>query len=245
MEKSAAYKRCVGIIVMLKKHPLAPQFINLQGFMEVIGEQMDLGTMEHKLTAGNYSTSGQFVSDGRKTWFNVIEISPPGTDLYNSAKEMSNYFENLITNLGDVSLFESHGITKSESKENTNKGGMAANKSKGIVSKPLSAHEKAILKHNIMRLTQDQLQGVIEILQNSIDMSKNSETLEFDIDKLPVKVARELDKYVKENIPDLKKVSKKKPEQIKKKVSALSLQGAVKQPKENLEEEDDDEDEGN
>ena len=223
IEKSAAYKKCEEIIVMLKKHPLAPQFINLQGVMEAVDEQIDLGTMERKLTAGNYSTSGQFISDGRKTWFNVIEVSPPGTDLYNSAKEMSNYFENLITNLGDVSLFESHVKSKSESKENTNKGGMAANKSKGILNKPLSAHEKAILKHNIMRLTQDQLHGVIEILQNSMDMSKNSETLEFDIDKLPVKVARELDKYVKENIPDLKKTSKKKPEQIKKKVSTLSL----------------------
>ena len=76
---------------------------------------------------------------------------------------------------------------------------------------PMTKAEKAELKTNIMKLGADKLTGMINILKEVLDVSKYSETLEFDIESLPAYKCRELDVYVKENLPtESKKVVKSK-----------------------------------
>jgi len=49
-------------------------------------------------------------------------------------------------------------------------------------------------------LPPEHLRGVWEIVSDGTQHTKNSEELEFDIDTLPVKVTRELEKYVRNKL---------------------------------------------
>ncbi len=215
LASSEGYKKCDRLLALLKKHPSADQFMNLS----VPGrEVLDLATLERKLKTGGYTNSGQFAADVRKIWSNSWQLHQPGTDSYIATTEMSNYFEKLVQDLdiGDVPFIaeespESAAPTKATPKSATATSRQpaatkpAAATSKNPAERPMSTQEKAQLKQNIMRLPQEKLQGVIKIIQSAVNTSKSRETLEFDIDKLPIRVCRELDVYVKKNITPAKK----------------------------------------
>lgn len=63
--------------------------------------------------------------------------------------------------------------------------------------KNMTVEEKNQLGNNIRTLNKEQLKGIIKILSDNNSMPK-SKYFEFDIDKLPNKKLRELEKYVKE-----------------------------------------------
>ena len=62
--------------------------------------------------------------------------------------------------------------------------------------KPMSFLEKKSLCQSIKNLDPRHLKGVLDIVKECMDIQ--GEELEFDIDKLPPKVCRELDVYVKQ-----------------------------------------------
>jgi hypothetical protein len=62
--------------------------------------------------------------------------------------------------------------------------------------KTMTLQEKKSLCQNIKKLDPKFLRGVLDIVQECMDFQ--GEELEFDIDKLPSKVCRELEKYVKQ-----------------------------------------------
>ena len=66
-------------------------------------------------------------------------------------------------------------------------------------NKPMTVEEKNQLGNNIRSLNKEQLKGIIKILSES-DSYPKSKYFEFDIDKLPTKKLRDLEKYVKECI---------------------------------------------
>jgi len=73
----------------------------------------------------------------------------------------------------------------------------------------MSIHEKKVLCDHIKRLPPDSLRGVWEIVSKGLPNSQNNkEELVFDIDALPVKVTRELERYVKSKITINNKSSK-------------------------------------
>ena len=153
---------------MLKKHPSAVPFINLVNipeYIEHVTDPIDLTILEQKLKAGNYKTSGQFINDCRKIWKDTLSVSHPGNDLYNGTTEMKNYFESLVGNLGDVPLASTPAPSTSHNRKaaSGSKSGSSKAHKKGPVERPMSGQEKALLKQNIMRLSQDKLQGVIQI----------------------------------------------------------------------------------
>eukprot|EP00826_Nyctotherus_ovalis_P054780 TRINITY_DN7202_c0_g2_i1.p1 TRINITY_DN7202_c0_g2~~TRINITY_DN7202_c0_g2_i1.p1 ORF type:complete len:190 (+),score=72.93 TRINITY_DN7202_c0_g2_i1:95-664(+) len=163
--------------------------------------------MQQRLKNGVYQTSEHFIADGRKFWNNVMGLSQPGTALRSESMEMAKYFEELVNKLGNVPLVETG---KNPQKSSKGHGGKkTAGNRKSATERPLSSQEKTALKQNIMKLPQEDLQGIIDIIQSSVDTSKSTETLEFDIDKLPVSVSRALDEYVKGKLPNLKKGARK------------------------------------
>jgi len=190
---------------MIKQHPSASLFLNLSGipnYTRIIQDPIDLTILEKRLAAGNYTTFEEFAVAAKTIWSNTQRFAQPGTQLYNANLEVCAYFEDLM---------EKTGGQQTSKASRGNKGRRGDNR-KGITDRPLSSKEKAALKHNIMRLSPDKLQGVARIIQPAVDTGKNKDTLEFDIDKLPTSVARELDKYVKDNIEGDKKGTKKKKE---------------------------------
>ena len=210
---SDGYKKCEHVLSMLKKHPLSCQFVNLleiPGYNEAVDDPVDLTTLEHKLKSGNYKTSDEFAADGNKIWKNVINTFKSNDDLCTASNEMANYFKSLMREVGDIPLNvkESHHGHKVLTK--LIKTSVPAVEKKVVTEKPMTDQEKILLRQNITRLSQDKLQGIIDIVQSAVDASKNSDTLEFDLDKLPTEITRKLDQFVKSNLPDFKKKSKQK-----------------------------------
>ena len=80
------------------------------------------------------------------------------------------------------------------------KGNLPQKKSNNY-DKPMSNEEKNSLGNAIRNLNKEQLKGIIKLLSDSkINQHQTGQTkyFEFDIDKLPSKKLRELEKYVKE-----------------------------------------------
>ena len=77
-----------------------------------------------------------------------------------------------------------------------------------VLSK-MTIEEKNKLKEHIVSLPQDKLAGIISIIQDTLNASKNNDVLEFDIDSLPTRKCRELEQYVEKAMGGPKPVKKK------------------------------------
>lgn len=226
---SEGYKKCERLLTQLKKHPLGNQFMvaptHIPEYTEKIKEPMDLLKVEKKLKAGLYPSSFHFALDIRKIWNNSWSFNQDGTELYKLTFEISSYFENLMKEVGDIQFVTEgsqeiqHLKKKIDKVQNTLKridstGGISG-PTKGIprdaMDRPMTTQEKTLLKQQIMSLTQDKLAGMIKIIQDSIDMTNNSQTLEFDIDSLPPRVCRELEQYASKFSTAAKPTKKKPP----------------------------------
>lgn len=79
---------------------------------------------------------------------------------------------------------------------------------KNLPEKPLGFLEKKQLCQNIKKLEPRYLKGVLDIVKECMDIK--GEELEFDIEKLPPRVCRELDKFVKNSLQSLNRSQKNK-----------------------------------
>lgn len=225
---SEGYKKCERVLNLLKKHELGSQFMvaptHIPEYAAKIKEPMDLLRVEKKLKSGLYPSSFHFALDIRKIWNNSWSFNQDGTELYKLTFEISSYFEELMKEVGEIQFVTEgsqeiqHLKKRIDKVQNTLKridstGGISGS-TKGIqrdaMDRPMTTQEKTLLKQQIMGLTQDKLSGMIKIIQDSIDMTNNSQTLEFDIDSLPPRVCRELELYVS-RFSTTAKTTKKKP----------------------------------
>jgi len=69
---------------------------------------------------------------------------------------------------------------------------------------PISPQEKKALIQNIKHLKPEQLKGVWEIVSQGVTSAKDN-SLEIDIDCLPIRVAHQLESYVKEIISKMRR----------------------------------------
>ena len=67
---------------------------------------------------------------------------------------------------------------------------------------PMTLNEKLNLGENIKKLDNNQLKGIIRIIQNNISRDKKEKYFEFDIDKLSPQKCRELENYVRSCLGD-------------------------------------------
>ena len=74
---------------------------------------------------------------------------------------------------------------------------------RGAFEIPMTPEEKEKLGKDIRSLLPEQLRGIIEIMQETC--AEGRETLEFDIDSLPPRKCRELERYVKKCLSQNKK----------------------------------------
>jgi len=221
---SEGYKKCEKVLNLLKKHPLANQFmmapLDLPEYTMKIKEPMDLQTVEKRLKNGHYPSSFHFALDIRKIWNNSWLFNKDGTELHKLTYDISTYFEKLMKEVGDIQFVTEgsqeiqHLKKKIDKVQNTLKridsSGPGKGMQKDIMDRPMTTQEKTALKNQIMNLSQDKLTGMIKIIQDTIDMSNNTQTLEFDIDSLTTRKCRELEQYVS-RINVIPKSTKKKP----------------------------------
>lgn len=197
-------KNCEKTFNKLKKHPLCDYFLSQNN------EKYSLKEIEKKIKISAYSSSYQFGMEIRGIWNYNFSKSTINSDIYQKTITLSNYFEEIfkdIENTSDV-IGEIHEIHKIVSKlhekvctlnkNSANTNNMKQEKILSISEKPMTTSEKTQLGIKIKMLNYDQLKGIIKIVSDSITMvEQNSKYFEFDIETLPTKKLRELEKYVK------------------------------------------------
>ena len=250
------HKRCERIIQLLKKHPCAepflkpvdPQAMNMPNYSDHVKSPIDLSTIEKNLKSGNYPSTYQFGLDVRQIWSNSWMYNARDSHIYIMTMEISSYFEKLFKDMENLPLIESKGemyemrktldkMSKEINelhKRGSNVPGGRRDQAQKMKEKPMSMEEKTKLSQNIKRLTPDKLRGIIDIISDTVDMNRNKEVLEFDIDTLPPKKCRELERYVNQNLPSAnkKKKSTKTQQQTQKMggISSQPMSGQMQQP---------------
>ena len=196
------------ILTEIKNHHLATPFLypvdkklHLD-YYEKIEEPMDISTVEQKLKEGEYETGYQFAFHMRLIWSNSFFYNSNNSQLYSATMELSTFFEKIMKGNEGLILGEKKDLVNELHKkiDKLSQGFKEIqNKPKPVVNqqdnKPLTYIEKKQLCENIKKIEPKYLKGVLDIVKECTDMK--GEELEFDIDKLPPKVCRELDKYTR------------------------------------------------
>ena len=196
---------------------------------------MDISTIENKLHSGMYDSGYHFAMDVRLIWSNSFFYNASNSDLFSATMDLSILFERLFKGNDELAVSSQKDFVENRYKrpDQSSKG------SKGIqnrpmpvpvpvpvpapvvASKPVSKPptqaerpmgflEKKQLCQNIKKLEPKYLKGVLDIVKECMDIK--GEELEFDVEKLPPRVARDLDKYVKNCLQSISRAAKiKKP----------------------------------
>ncbi|OMJ75724.1 hypothetical protein SteCoe_25061 [Stentor coeruleus] len=204
VQRNDEVKTLLKIISEMKKNPYIAPFLHpvnkkeYPDYYEKITEPMDLSTIENKLLCGEYISSHQFAHDMRLIWNNSFFYNAKNSHLYSLTLELSMQFERLIKGKETLSL-QNKPIQKpiQIAKESLIKEKNLQN------DKPLGFMEKKLLCENIKKLEPKYLKGVLNIVKGCTNIK--GEELEFDIDKLPPRICRDLDKYTKNCLQNLKK----------------------------------------
>jgi hypothetical protein len=225
-------KKCYNLLQKLKKHTCSSPFLEpvdamalgIPDYYQIITDPMDLSTIERNLKNGVYTSTVQFGNDIRKIWTNSFRYNARGSDIYQMTAEMSTYFEKVFKEIENIPLAEnfnelqkrverlSKTITELRQKGGKiSQSGTKSSKTSSNLDKPMSMYEKRLLGQNIRNLPPEHLRGVWEIVSEGMAHSQsNKEELEFDIDTLPVRKTRELEKYVKAKLAQINKSQSKK-----------------------------------
>lgn len=187
-------RKCYEILQNLKKHSLAGPFLqpvdpvalNLPNYLEVIRDPIDLSTVERNLKAGVYSNSQQFAVDVRRIWLNSFTYNAVETDMFYITLELCTYFERQFKEVENM-IFSPGPEIKFLQRDKE--------KLLDYMNSPMSQAEKRLLAANLRRLTFEQMIEVHQIVTNG----KGSHPLsfKFNIDHLPARTCRDLEKYVK------------------------------------------------
>lgn len=207
--QSEAYRKLIGILRKLQRHPLAGPFMQpvdisaVPDYLDIVKEPMDLSTVESRLFNGSYSNAYEFGSDIRKIWSNAFLYNSSESEIYQAASQLSSSFESLfsdnenliLTDKGDAieGLYKQLEALKKEIKDI--KGPKAKPQQ---TDRPMTLQEKKLLGQSIRGLQPQYLRGLINIIKDSLPAGIHGAELEFDLDTLPPKVCRDLERYVKQ-----------------------------------------------
>ena len=170
--------------------------------------------IENNIKNNKYSSSYEFFMDLRKIWLFYYQNYPNNSE--QRTYSMSDLCENLCKNIDNVIVDDNFktNLELNQYKQNFNYYGNDYRFNGGNINQivynnnynmnnnnSMNIEEKNALGNAIRNLNKEQLKGIIKLLSDSkISQSQSGQTkyFEFDIDKLPQKKLRELEKYVKE-----------------------------------------------
>ena len=227
-KSSEGFKKLFKILQNLKKNSLSDPFLHqvsphdFPDYLKKIEQPMDLTKVENKLKSGEYESGYDFAMDIRLIWNNSFTYNEKGSEIYDNTIELSSLFENLMKGNDGLTLGDKKNLVQDlYRKIDKLSKGFKEIQSKGTslkiqvkADKPMSFLEKKSLCQSIKNLDPKYLKGVLDIVKECMDIQ--GEELEFDIDKLPPKVCRELDIYVKQCL---------QAPAIKKKPASINIEG--------------------
>lgn len=212
---SDAFRLCSRVLNVIKRKqnaepfldPVDPIALGVPTYFDVIKNPMDLSTVDRKLKEHRYTSPEEFEADMRLIWKNAMTFNPIGTHVYVMAETIQGEFEQVLKR-------EKEGMNgRAEQKRarlmdiDEEERAPKRPQSRGMMERPMSYNEKKNLSNMIRMLPTDHLWGVWNIVSGG-DTSKANGELEFDIETLPVRIARELEKFVKQKIATLNKKKK-------------------------------------
>lgn len=195
-------RKCERVFNRLKKHPLCGYFFNNNN------DQFSLSGIEKKIKNNLFSSSFQFGMDIRSIWNYHFQNSTINSEIYQKTFTLSNFFEEVFKDI-ENSLDEKKEVIEPQKKpDKIDQRINTINKisapsipvkkepSLSISDKPMTTIEKNQLGNNIKKLKPELARGIINILSDSTNVETNSKYFEFDIETLPTKKLREIEKYV-------------------------------------------------
>ncbi len=195
-------RKCERVLNRLKKHPLCGYFFNNSN------EQFSLSGIEKKIRNNLYSSSFEFGMEVRAIWNYHFQNSTINSEVYQKTFTLSNFFEEIFKDIENC-VDEKKEMKEAQKKpdkldqaiKTTNKISAPSipikkEPSLSIRDKPMTTIEKTKLGNNIKNLKPELARGIINILSDSNEVESNSKYFEFDIETLPTKKLREIEKYV-------------------------------------------------
>ena len=203
-------QKCERCIELIKANPLSKLY-----YKTMNPNTPCIFDIEKNIKNNKYSSSYEFFMDLRKIWLFYYQNYPNNSEIRQRTYSMSELCENLCKNIDNVFMDDNirNNLDLNQYSQNYNyygndyrfNGGninqIVYNNNYNMNNNEMSIEEKNALGNAIRNLNKEQLKGIIKLLSDSkISQSQSGHTkfFEFDIDKLPLKKLRELEKYVKE-----------------------------------------------
>ena len=197
-------KQCENGLSKIKKIPLSNFFY----FSKTV-DAPSLSKIEKNIKNYKYQSTYEFIMDLRRLWnyyfqnyYNQPDILQKITEMSKSSEEILNEFESFSEDKGEMKEITKK-IDSLERELKDIKGSNQINnnfnynviKRINSTEKAMSYDEKAALRNNIRLLNPEQKKGIVQILNDNVDLT-NKKYFELDIEKLGNKKLRELDNYV-------------------------------------------------
>ena len=172
--------KCELFLKKILNHEIAQEF-----YIRKDKKEPSIINIEKDIKNEKYKNIFDLTSQFRKLWKYYLNNYKSEKEIISKASRMSDYTEKINKN------FEIPSTSIGSTIENLEKA------LKVINDDPMTLDEKKMLGKNIKLLNQDQIRGIVKIIQNNSQREKKEKYLEFDIDKLPIRKCRELESYVK------------------------------------------------
>lgn len=191
---SEPLKQCQKIVKKFLDRPEAEPFhdpVDWQGwglfdYPKLIKNPMDLGTVNTKLSNGEYRSPVEFAKDVRLVWKNCQTYNQDGSEFYTLSQDFQRQFEDAFAKV----KFDGQGAAAS--------AGAADDDGPSL-------EEKTRFSQNIYKITSKQLGQVVQILdercETCIDKT-NPDEIEINIDAIDPGSFYSVEKYVKSCLPE-------------------------------------------
>ena len=197
-----SFKKCFRILQSVKKHPLSCLFLARNSCNESQNnneEVFDLNLIESKLGSGEYLCAYHLAKDIRSMFNSSFFEYSKEPELFVKTFELSKLFEKLFK--GNENLIFSENIVQDLNKkiEKLTQGIKEIQSKVPSISqkdKKMTAIEKKQLCQSLKKLDPKHFHGVLKIVKKSLNTQ--GDEIEFDVEKLPNKVCRELERYIKQ-----------------------------------------------
>lgn len=157
-------------------------------------------TLEARLIAGEYLSAYHLKSDLRKIISNAFLTHSQDGDAFTQIYEFSKFCDAQFQGLDDLVFSENiiQDLKKNIDKltQNIKEAQSKIPSTKGLKDKKMTSSEKKQLVQSMKKLEPKFLSGVLKIVRGRDDIQ--GDELEFDLEKLPSKKCRELEKYIKQ-----------------------------------------------
>jgi hypothetical protein len=166
-------------------------------YKEIVREPMDLSTIEVKLKGGKYSAVTQFNADVIKIFHNSYLFNKENEDFVKLTNEFERYYYKIS---GETRPTPDKPVLKPlplPAKTQKKKKKPASGAREANESLPMTVEEKRELAGNVHRLAKEHMKGVRSIV------FEGGEGSEFDLEQLPQKKLRELQKYIRNKMAEM------------------------------------------